>query len=173
MVFDGGKITKWKQGEYEFAIRNFDPFLGLEVLGELQKVLVPALGGAANGMTKTEGQGEVIAAIGGILTALSTSVSGKVLRQSAELLLDSEYVSVKKKGEKSFVPADRDNLAVIYWGRPFDMVALCVKVFEVNFMDFSTSCSVPTGIREVVEAIKQTVQGLSESSSDSESSSIE
>ena len=80
---------------------------------------------------------------------------------------------VKKKGEKSFIPADRDNLAAIYWGRPFDMVALCVKVFEVNFMDFSTSCSVPTGVLEIVEAIKQTVQGLSESSSDSESSSIE
>ena len=159
MAFDGGKVTKWKQGGYEFAIRSFDPFLGLEILGELQKVLVPAIGGAADGLQKNTADGEMIVAIGGALKQLSQSVSGKILRQSAELLLDSEYVAVKGKGDKSYLPADKDKLAAIYWGRPFDMVALCIKVFEVNFLDFSTSCSVPTGVREMVEAIQQMVQG--------------
>lgn len=161
MVFDGGKITKWKQGEYEFAIRQFDPFMGLEILGELQKVLIPALGGAAGAQEGAE-LGATLAAIGGALTSISQSVSGKVLRQSAELLLDAEYIAVKGKGEKEFIPADKDRLSTIYWGRPFDMVALCVKVFEVNFLDFTTSCSVPTGVRETINEFRQTVQGLSE-----------
>ena len=156
-MFDGGKVTKWKQGDYEFAIRRFDPFLGLEVLGELQKVLVPAIGGAADSHGE-EKFGVTLAAIGGAITALSKSVSGKVLRQSAELLLNSEYVAVKGKDKKDFVSADKDTLSAIYWGRPFDMVALCVKVFEVNFLDFSTSCSVPTGVRETVNAIRSMVQ---------------
>ena len=171
--FDGCKVTKWKQGEYEFAIRNFDPFLAIEIRGELQKVLVPGLGGAASGLDKTSGEGEMVMAIGGALKALSQSVSGKVLRQSAEMLLDSEYVAVREKGEKSFFPADSDKLAAIYWGRPFDMVALCVKVFQVNYLDFSTSCSVPTGVRELVESIRVMTQDSSESNLEEESSSTE
>jgi DNA-binding transcriptional regulator YdaS (Cro superfamily) len=169
--FDGGKVTKWKQGEYEFAIRNFDPFLAMEVLGDLQKVLVPALGGAATGVNSSGEGVEVVAAIGGALKNISQSVSGKVLRESAELLLDSEYLAVKEG--RSFVPADKDKLAAIYWGRPFDMVALCIKVFEVNFLDFSTSCSVPTGVREAVSAIQQMVQEQPENTSDESSSSTE
>lgn len=173
MVFDGGKITKWKQGDYEFAIRQFDPILAIEVIGDLQKVVIPAAGGAANGVAINGEHNEIVAAIGGILEALSLRVSGKVLRQSVELLLDSEYISVKEKGSKEFVSADRDKLSSIYWGRPFDMVALCIKVFEVNYLDFSTSCSVPTGVRETADEIKQMVQGLSGSISKNESSSTE
>lgn len=161
MNFDGGKIVKWRQGDYEFAIRQMNPFYAMSVLGDLQKIIVPALGGAAGGVEQDAEQSEIVSAIGGMLKALSTSVDGKTLMQSAKLLLDSEYVSVKADGGK-FVHADEDILATVYWGRPFDMVALCLKVFQVNYLDFTNSCSVPIGVQNAVNEIMSMVQEKSE-----------
>lgn len=162
MNFDGGKITKWKQGDYEFAIRQMNPFYAMSVLGDLQKIIVPALGGAAGGVENNTEQSELVSAVGGMLKTLSTSVDGKTLMRSAKLLLNEEFLSVKGKGDKSFASADEDTLAMIFWGRPFDMVALCLKVFQVNYLDFSKSCSVPTGVRNAVNEVLQMVQDESE-----------
>ena len=158
MAFDGGKVIKWKQGDNEFAIRQFNPFLAMRILGDLQKMLVPALGGAANGISQNPEQAETIAAIGGALKNIAELVDGKTLEKSIKLLLDSEYLSVKKKDAKSFEMAGEDVLATIFWGRPFDMVALAFKVFQVNYLDFTTSCSVPTGVREFVNGVMSMVQ---------------
>jgi hypothetical protein len=166
MAFDGGKVTKWKQGDCEFAIRQYNPFLAMRILGDLQKLIVPALGGAANGLSENGEQADMIAALGGALKNIAQLVDGTTLEKAMTMLLDSEYVAVKQCGAKSFTPADMDTLAAIYWGRPFDMVALCLKVFQVNYLDFTTSCNVPIGIREAVNAILSMVQDESESISE-------
>ena len=166
MAFDGGKITKWKQGDCEFAIRQYNPFLAMRILGDLQKLIVPALGGAANGLSENGEQADMIAALGGALKNIAQLVDGATLEKAMTMLLNSEYVAVKQGGAKSFTPADQDTLAAIYWGRPFDMVALCLKVFSVNYLDFTTSCNVPTGVREAVNAILSMVQDESENISE-------
>ena len=33
-MWDGGKFTKFKQGEYVFSIRQFAPFKAIKVLGD-------------------------------------------------------------------------------------------------------------------------------------------
>ena len=50
IIYQGGETKKWDQGQYTFAIRQFPPFHAMKVLGELQKVLAPALGGAIGGI---------------------------------------------------------------------------------------------------------------------------
>lgn len=153
-MFDGGKITTWKQGNVEFAIRQFNPFYAMTVLGDLQKLLLPTIGGAVEGLRNDKIENDMIAAAKGALVQMAKSLDGKALEKACKLLLDADYIGVKMEGKKDFERATEDVLAEVYWGRPWDMVALCVKVFEVNFMDFTKSSSVPTGVIEVIEEIK-------------------
>ena len=46
IIYRGGETKKYDQGDYTFAIRPFPAFHSMKVLGDLQKVVVPALGGA-------------------------------------------------------------------------------------------------------------------------------
>ena len=158
-MFDGGKITKWKQGDYEFSIRAFNPFYAMKVLGDLQKILIPAIGGAASSVGETDTSVDTVAAVGGALRQLAQNVDGKTMESACKLLLNPEYIAVKGKEGKQFSYVDEDMLSRIYWGRPWDMLALCFKVFEVNFLDFSTSSSVPTGVIEAVAEICRSFQG--------------
>lgn len=158
MKFNGGDIVKWQQGDYEFAIRQFNPFLAMRILGSLQKLIIPALGGAVSGVEKDKSSEELIAAVGGALKNLTETMDGETLEKAIRLLLDKEYLSYKDGEMQNFMPADADKIAAIFWGRPFDMVALCIKVFRVNYLDFTKSCSVPTGVRNLVDEITAAVQ---------------
>ena len=151
MLFDGGKITKWTQGDVEFSIRQMNPFKAMKVLGELQKTVLPILGGAASD------QSEMVEAVAGALSEMATSLDGDKLEKACNLLLDTDYLAFKTKEDKNFKSLDMDDLAAIYTGRPWDLLALCYKIFEVNFLDFSTSCSVPIGLRNAVNEIKRTI----------------
>lgn len=160
IAFDGGQVTTWTQGDYDFAIRQFNPFLAMRVLGELQKLLVPAIGGALDGanedMTDIAAMG---GAVGGALLKMAEIVDGDKLEKAAKLLLDSNYISVSESGKKDFSRLDEGNVTAIFTGRPFDMIALCCKVFAVNFLDFSKSSSVPTGVRQFIDGIKEAFRG--------------
>ena len=164
-MFDGGKITKWKQGEYEFSIRQMSPFKAMKVLGDLQKVIIPALGGAAAGLNNTNNDAlittELIASVGGALFTLTERLNGDELEKACKLLLDTEYLAVKESKSKSFVQVSQEDLEAIYTGRPWDMLALCVKIFEVNFMDFSQSSTVPIGVQKLIAEIVSTFRAVS------------
>lgn len=175
-MFDGGKVTKWKQGDYEFAIRKFNPFYAIDVLGELNKVFTSAFGGGAVGLVSAQGMsnyGALIAAVGGALSQLSNNVDGKTLEKSCRLLLDAEYLGVKGKDIKTWEKLDEDAITAIFTGRPWDMIALCFKVFEVNYLDFSTSSSVPIGVQKTISEILGAMRELAENTSAGDSSSIE
>jgi hypothetical protein len=165
-MFDGGKITKWKQGEYEFSIRQMSPFKAMKVLGDLQKLIIPALGGAAAGLNDSSENAEVVSAVGGALANIAETVDGDKLEQACKLLLNVEYIAVKEKGAKDFSYVSVEDLEAVFTGRPWDMLALCYKVFEVNFLDFSTSSSVPTGVQKALSEIKTMFQGVSGNTSE-------
>ena len=154
--FDGGEVTIWTQGDYDFSIRRFDPFLAMRVLGELQKLLVPAIGGAIDNVDDAAQLG---GAIGGALLKIAEVVDGDKLEKAVKILLDSNYIAVSKTGQKDFQRLDNGAVTAIFTGRPFDMLALCGKIFSVNFTDFSKSCSVPTGVRQFIDGIKEAFRG--------------
>lgn len=159
-MFDGGKVTEWKQGEYTFSIRQMNPFRAMKVLGDLQKLIIPAIGGAAASLQDSAENQEMYATIAGALRQLATDMDGDSLEKACTLLLEPEYIAVKEPGSKSFIRSDIDGLAAIYTGRPWDMLALCVKVFEVNFLDFSRSSSVPIGVQKALSEIKAMFQDV-------------
>lgn len=158
--YDGGKVTVWMQGEYDFSIRRFNPFLAMRILGELQKLLVPAIGGALN--NADEGMEDVAAlggAVGGALMKLAEVVDGDKMENAARLLLDGNYIAVSEAGKNDFQRLDDGTVAAVFTGRPFDLLALCGKIFAVNFMDFSKSSSVPIGVQQFVEGIQESFRG--------------
>ena len=156
-MFEGGKITKWRQGDYEISIRQMNPFRSMKVLGDLQKILLPVIGGAVEGLKDSSDNAEMIAAIGGALGQIAGNVDGDKLEKACDLLLDIEYLAFKGPNDKHFRAVSKDDLAAIYTGRPWDLLALCAKIFDVNFLDFSTSSSVPTGIQKAVRDIRQMI----------------
>jgi hypothetical protein len=101
----------------------------------------------------------MIAAIGGALGQIAGNVDGDKLEKACDLLLDTDYLAVKGENDKQFSAVDKNDLAAIYTGRPWDMLALCAKIFEVNFLDFSTSSSVPIGIQKAVNDIRAMISG--------------
>lgn len=160
LSFDGGEVTIWNQGSYDFSIRRFNPFLAMRILGELQKLLVPALGGALDGAS--DDMNDVAAlgsAVGGALLKMAEVVDGEKMEKAARLLLDGNYISVSESGKKDYSRLDDGTIAAVFTGRPFDLIALCGKIFAVNYMDFSKSSSVPTGVRQFVEGIREAFQG--------------
>jgi hypothetical protein len=162
-MFDGGKITKWKQGDFEFSIRQMNPFKAMKVLGDLQKLIIPAIGGSVSALKDSSQNAEIVAAIGGALSTVANSLDGDKLEQACKLLLNVEYIAVKEKGAKDFAYVSEEDLEAIYTGRPWDMLALCAKIFEVNFLDFSKSSTVPIGVqkalRDIIGEVKVTFQG--------------
>lgn len=165
-MFDGGKITKWRQGDFEFSIRQMNPFKAMKVLGDLQKLIIPAIGGAAAGLNDSSENAEVVSAIGGALASIADNVDGDKLEQACKILLNVEYIAVKEKGAKDFSYVSDEDMEAIFTGRPWDMLALCYKVFEVNFLDFSTSSSVPTGVQKALSEVKAMFQGASGTTSE-------
>lgn len=152
------KNPEYTQGEYVFSIRPFEAFKSMRVLGELQKVIGPAIGGAVKGAA---GDGVPVSeAISSALTQIAQTVDGDTLEKAVRLLLDADYVAVKKQGG-SYVRLDEGALNEVFEGRPFDMLVLCGKIFEVNYLDFSKLSSVPAGFRQALREIKRGFQDIS------------
>lgn len=137
-----------------YYVQQYPPFEGMKVLGEMQKIILPALGGAATGFSLDGTLGTGVA--GGLLN-LSQNLDAEKLERLTKLLLNPEYVSVKVKGEKSAVRLDEDKIAEIFTGRYFDMLVLCYEVAKENFFDTTLLCSLPTGFVNALASIKSSL----------------
>lgn len=161
-MWDGGKFTKFQQGEYVFSIRQFAPFKAIKVLGDLQKIITPALAGALTGLQKapeadTNNWLSLAPVISDALYQIATGLDGDKLQKAMNLLLDENYVAVEvtaDNGTKTFTRLNEGLINEIFTGRTFDLLVLMIEVFKINFLDFSKLSSLPTGVREVFGEIK-------------------
>lgn len=113
-------------GSYKFGIARMDAFSALEVFGDLQKELLPALGG----LMKPEGEQDGTAQA---LSALSGSLSGKSLTKWANRLLDPDYISVENEdGVLEKLTADRREMV---FDNAVEILELMVAVIRENFAD--------------------------------------
>lgn len=161
-MWDGGKFTKFQQGEYIFSIRQFAPFKAIKVLGDLQKIITPALAGSLTGLQKAPEADmddwlSLAPVFSDALYQIAAGVDGDKLQKAMLLLLDKNYVAVEvtaNNGTKTFTQLDEGLINEIFTGRTFDLLALMVEVFKINFLDFSRLSSLPTGVREAFGEIK-------------------
>ena len=86
-------------GSNEFRITAFDPFRQLKLFGDLQKEVLPAVGGVINvAMSKgQDGQADDKAGVEAF-RELSSRFDGTQIMRWVELLLDQEYVFVSVDG---------------------------------------------------------------------------
>lgn len=171
IIYRGGETKKYDQGDYTFAIRPFPAFHSMKVLGDLQKVVVPALGGAIGGLKPESLDMDTsdVKFIGGVvadaLNNLAKTLDGETLERAAELLLDPQYVSVAPLHTKDFQPLDEGAVNEIFSGRIIDLIALMVQIFKANYADFSKLSSVPTGVRRALGEIKSSFLASSQTNS--------
>lgn len=152
------KPVEYKQGKTVFYIHRFPPFMAMRVLGELNKVVGPVMGGAAKGLQNIEGAGENLEALSTVLgSALQNlmMIDGDVMEHVLRLVLNEEYVSVSTNGTKNdLAHLTEEKINEVFEGRPIDMIMLAVKVVRVNYLDFSMLSSIPTGFLGALGAMK-------------------
>lgn len=152
------KPVEYKQGKTVFYIHRFPPFMAMRVLGELNKVVGPVMGGAAKGLQNIEGAGENLEALSTVLgSALQNlmMIDGDVMEHVLRLVLNEEYVSVSTNGTKNdLAHLTEEKINEVFEGRPIDMIMLAVNVVRVNYLDFSMLSSIPTGFLGTLGTMK-------------------
>ena len=136
--------TEFTQGDNTFYIRPMDPFKALELLGDLQKAFLPAIGAA---FKSTEFTGEdkknlTMASLlnknldfsNGIVT-FSAAINGTNLTNYLSRILNTENIAVSRNG-KSAEKLDKARLMEIYQGNLKGMFELAWEVLRVNYADF-------------------------------------
>ena len=156
------KPTEYRMGEAVFFIHTMPPLMAMKVLGELQKTLAPILGAmtkevTANSDEKVDGLAVVGAALGEALKSMPSHLDGERLETLCKLLLNADYIGVSTDGLKAPVKLSNAVIDEVFMGRPFDILVLMYKVFEVNFLDFSKLCGVPIGARIALAELKKTI----------------
>ena len=148
------KRTEIKLGADTFFVQQFPPFEGLRVMGELQKIILPALGGAAVG---TSNSNNFLEGLSGGLMLLAENLDGDKLEQLSKMLLRPDYIAVdvgSTGDRKNYRRLDESTIDTLFTGRYLDLVILMIKVAEVNFLDFRKLCGIPAGFAQGIDEIK-------------------
>lgn len=139
-----------------YFIRPYDPFLALEIMGDLQQRFLAPLLSTLDAAGKPSA--EEIAAAGGDQEAaeaakrkvmeaegmrgiarLSAAMNGKELRAWAEKLLLADFISVAVDGADPGNPRKLDTTArALALKSSADIIELCIAVCRVNFAGIFT-----------------------------------
>ena len=143
-------------GEDTFFIQLIPPKESLKAWTEVQKVLLPALGGAMEGMQiasadETEHWTNVVASA---FQTLPYTLDADKVDKLYSYLLNPEYIAVQRKEDKTPIRLTEDIVGEIFTGRTFDLFVLMAKIVQVNYLDFSKLCGVPIGFRRNAEEIQ-------------------
>lgn len=144
-MFTGGQVHEYIQGDSVFYIRPLDPFLSVNLLGDLTKTLSPIAGkasAAAVGGDKGKGKQSIFdtelnaASIEGIFTAIAENVDGAKIESLIKRILNEQYVSVRLPGQEA-VRLTREVIAELFTGNAQDMLMLAFEVLKVNYGGFT------------------------------------
>ncbi len=129
------EVKKKEIGGHTYFVRPMQPWLALELLGDLQSVITGALGKSAENTEDAANPninlGEMIAGIGG-------NLRGAELIKYADRILNKTYVSVEIVTERGtdVVPLDKNYQEEMFTGHIMNMLELMWFVLEVNYKDF-------------------------------------
>lgn len=128
-------ITEVEIDGVTFRIVPFDPFKQLKLFGDLQREVLPAVGGVMNvafAQQADQGEGADRAAIGAF-RELSMKFGGDVLEKWAKILIDPDHVSFETDG------GEPKKLVKALHGEAFSdfsmILELMYHVGKVNFAD--------------------------------------
>ena len=143
-------------GEDTFFIQLIPPKESIKAWTEVQKVLLPALSGAMEGMNiSAENEKEKwVNVVASAFQTLPYTLDADKVEKLYSYLLNPEYIAVQRKEDKTPIRLTEDIVDEIFTGRTFDLFVLMAKVVQVNYLDFSMLCGVPIGFRKTAELRK-------------------
>ena len=146
-------------GEDVFFIQLIPPKESIKAWTEVQKVLLPALSGAMEGMNiSAENEKEKwVNVVASAFQTLPYTLDADKVEKLYSYLLNPDYIAVQRKEDKTPIRLSEDIIDEIFTGRTFDLFVLMAKVVQVNYLDFSMLCGVPIGFRQTAEEIKQKI----------------
>jgi len=128
------RITQVEISGVTFRIVPFDPFRQLELFGNLQKEILPAVGGVLNVAFGKGGEDEGTdrAAIEAFRD-LSTRFDGATLKKWADLLIEPDFVTFEREGREpqKMSKAMRGDALTDF----ADVLELMFHIGKVNFAD--------------------------------------
>lgn len=136
-----GKTVEYRLNDSIFFISPIPPFEAIALLGDLQKLVGPAIGkgisafgGNAGGkaLVEREVNGAMLAQA---FEALAQSIDGKSLQLAVRKILDPHYVAVQYERQDA-VPLDEGMINTVFTANLSDMFMLVGKVLEVTYGDF-------------------------------------
>lgn len=122
--------------DVEFHIRPFDAFRQLRLFGDLQKEVLPSVGGVLNVALSGRGEGTAIDEVAVIeaFRDLCSRFDGATLERWANALLDADHISCTLPGRRE--PEKMDKIARGMALADFSSVLeLMYQVGKVNFAD--------------------------------------
>lgn len=137
-----------------FLIRPFDPFTQLQLFGDLQREILPAVGGIANIALARDPEAakgpEADAAAIAAFRDLSAKFDGAALKKWAERLLQPDFVSYAIDGRE---PAKLDRLGQSMAFKDFSgVLELLYHVGKVNFANPLARWAGLTGLAQKLTA---------------------
>ena len=152
-------------GEDTFFVQLIPPKESMKAWTEIQKIILPAISGAMEGMsleTETE-QDKWFNSFIAACQTLPYTLDAENTEKLYSYLLNPEYVAVQRKEDKTPIRLTEDIVDEIFTGRTFDLFFLMAKVIQINYMDFSRLSALPIGIRQNAEQIKGKISASLES----------
>lgn len=146
-------------GEDVFFIQLIPPKESIKAWTEVQKVLLPALGGAMEGLNlSAEDENEKwVNVVASAFQTLPYTLDADKVEKLYSYLLNPEYIAVQRKEDKTPIRLTEDLVDEIFTGRTFDLFVLMAKVVQVNYLDFSKLCGLPIGLRQNAEEIQRKI----------------
>ena len=143
-------------GEDVFFIQLIPPKESIKAWTEVQKILLPAISGAMEGMNlaSKDEQEHWINVVASACQTLPYTLDADKVERLYSYLLNPEDIAVQRKEDKTPIRLSEDIVDEIFTGRTFDLFILMAKVVQVNYLDFSKLCGVPIGFRRTAEEIK-------------------
>ena len=115
----------------KFYIRRFDPFLSLEVLGEVQRKFLPPLASLLEANDEGQDQDARMEAAMKAVEKISQTLDGKSLIALVKTVLNSDYVAVSIQADP---PIRLDEAALNRaCDDVFDVIKLVVEVLRYNY----------------------------------------
>jgi hypothetical protein len=123
-------------GENTYHVRKYEPFLSLEILGELQKHFLAPLTSALEAKD-SKNEAEAMGVVSDSLEKLSRNLDGKTLVALAKMVLLPDYVAVSigDKEAQKLTPGAL-NMAVADVG---ELIELFIAVVRHNYESVFTS----------------------------------
>jgi hypothetical protein len=141
-------------GEVKFRITPFDPWTQLRLFGDLQKEILPHVGGMLSAAFGAEnGQRDEQAAIQAFRD-LSANLGGAVLEKWAKLLLDPDYVTFEMNR------AEPAKLTQVNFGMALpDFAAMLELMYHVGRVNFAGPLSRWAGLSGLAQKAREHLSG--------------